>query len=62
MEQQAPVLDCGVYREGFLAGGAGEEESLFVDAFEELGVGGEEAAERGGDGLLFGEGVGAVGY
>jgi len=33
---------------------------LLVDAFEECGVGDEEATEGGDDGLLFGEGVGAV--
>jgi len=43
-----------------LARGAGEEERLLVDTFEECGVGDEEATEGGDDGLLFGKGVGAV--
>lgn len=33
---------------------------MLVDTFEEGGVGDEEATEGGDDGLLFGEGVGAV--
>lgn len=43
-----------------MAGGAADEEGGFVHAFEEGGVLGEGVAERGDEGLLFGEGVGAV--
>lgn len=60
-EKQAPVFDGGVEGDGFLAGEAGDQKGVFVGAFEEVWVGGEVAAELGDEGLLFGEGVGAVG-
>ena len=60
-EQEAPVFDDGVEGDGFLAGEARDQEGMFVGAFEEVRVAGEVAAELGDEGLLFGEGVGAVG-
>lgn len=52
-EEEAPVLDGGVEGDGFLAGGARDEEGVFVGAFEEVGVGEEVAAELRDEGLLF---------
>lgn len=52
-EEQAPVFDCCVEGEDFLAGEAGDEEGLFVDFFEEGGLCGEGVAEGGYLGLLF---------
>lgn len=37
LEKEAPVFNCGVEGEGFLAGGACEEERGFVDFFEDFG-------------------------
>ena len=60
-EQEPPILDGDVEREGFLARRACDDEGVLVDALEEVEVGVEGAAEGGDCVLLFGEGFGAIG-
>lgn len=59
MEKQAPVFDCGVEGDGFLAGGTCKKEGVLVNASEKIEIAGKGAAEGGNDGLLLSESIGS---